>query len=273
MRDQFPASLPTTHREFIERALAVLPEDPRIVGIAAAGSFVTGNMDEFSDIDLLLVTAPGKQEEALRDRHAIAARLGDYIAGFTGEHVGEPRVLITLFDKPLLHVDLKFVALADAHKRVEEPAILWERDGELTAAFAQGKGIFPQPDIAWIEDRFWTWLHYGATKVARGELFEALDMIGFMRSTVLGPLALCRAGAKPHGVRRIEMHDPAFADALRATVASYDALDCLRALNVCVDLYRQLRAAIPGTVANQAAERAATRYAAEIERRVVSAPQ
>ncbi|MER7057532.1 MULTISPECIES: hypothetical protein [unclassified Streptomyces] len=28
------------------------------------------------------------------------------------------------------------------------------------------------PDLQWIEDRFWIWVHYGATKLGRGELFE-----------------------------------------------------------------------------------------------------
>jgi hypothetical protein len=30
------------------------------------------------------------------------------LVGFTGEHVGEPRVLICLYGPPVLHVDLKF---------------------------------------------------------------------------------------------------------------------------------------------------------------------
>lgn len=266
MRDLYPAALPTPHRDFIERALAVLPQDPRIIGLAAAGSFLTGSMDEYSDVDLVVVTAPGRQEEVMRDRHAIAASLGEYIAGFSGEHVGEPRVLIALFDGPLLHVDLKFVALTNFHLRVEEPAVLWERDGALTAALEGGKGVFPQPDGQWIEDRFWVWVHYGATKIARGELFEAIDMLGFMRASVLGPLALRRAGARPQGVRRIEMHDPAFAEALRETVPLYDALDCLRALNASVRLYRELREASP----KLAAERAAIGYVDTIERRLRS---
>ena len=34
------------------------------------------------------------------------------------------------------------------------------------------------------------WVHYAAAKVARGELFEALDFMAFLRGQVLGPLAL-----------------------------------------------------------------------------------
>ena len=40
---------------------------------------------------------------------AFAAGLGPLLACFTGEHVGEPRLLIALYGPPPVHVDLKFV--------------------------------------------------------------------------------------------------------------------------------------------------------------------
>src|SRR5687768_5246627 len=113
MHPLYPATLPATHRRFIARALDVFRLDPRIVGVSAAGSFLTGQMDEFSDVDLVVVTEPDQQDAVMRERPAIAGRLGRLLAGFSGEHVGEPRVFICLYDEPLLHVDLKFVSLAD----------------------------------------------------------------------------------------------------------------------------------------------------------------
>ena len=77
MRQDLPATLPLPHRRFIERALAVLPEDPRLLGLAAAGSFLTDRMDAFSDLDLFVVSSPVRQDVVLRDRVAISARLGD----------------------------------------------------------------------------------------------------------------------------------------------------------------------------------------------------
>ena len=264
MQIHYPKSLPEAHRAFIDQALRVLPGDSRILGLAAAGSYLTGNMDPFSDLDLIVITAPEKQDEILRDGVAIARKLGAYLEGFTGEHVGEPRVLITLYGPPLLHVDLKFVALSDAHIRVEEPAVLWQRDERISAALSQGRGVYPQPDIGWIDERFWVWMHYGASKVGRGEIFEAIDMINYVRSNVLGPLALRRAGARPQGVRRLETADPDFAAALRQTIPSYDKGDCLRALYVSVNLYRQLRADYATLQRNEAVEQAVLAYMNEI---------
>jgi len=214
--------------------------DQRLVGVAAGGSFSTNSMDEFSDLDLIIAVEPTHYADVMSERMKIAASLGTLLAAFTGEHVGEPRVLICLYDDPLLHVDLKFVSLDDVATRVEDPVILWQRDGRLSSALAHGKAEYPARSPQWIEDRFWMWVHYAATKIARGELFEAIDFLSFLRGTVLGPLALARAGAQPSGVRKIETLAPSFAVELQRTVAAHDAADCLRALRACVELYRSL---------------------------------
>src|SRR4029079_5014481 len=235
-----PSSLPELHREFIQRSLELLNNDHRIVGVAAGGSFITNSMDEFSDLDLIIAVEPAHCAEVNPERMEIAASLGKLLAAFTGEHVGEPRVLICLYEAPLLRVDLKFVSLDDVATRVEDPIVLWERDGRLSTALAQGKAEYPTRSPQWIEDRFWIWVHYAASRIARGELFEAIDFLAFLRGAVLGPLALARAGARPSGVRKIETTAPAFALELRHTIATHDADDCLRALRACVDLYRTL---------------------------------
>jgi hypothetical protein len=220
-------------------------------------------MDEFSDLDLIIAVEPAHYAEVMADRMKVAASLGNLLAAFTGEHVGEPRVLICLYEAPLLHVDLKFVSLDEVATRVEDPCVLWEREGRLSSALASGEAEYPTRSPRWIEDRFWIWVHYAATKIARGELFEAIDFLSFLRTTVLGPLALARAGARPSGVRKIETIAPDFAVALQRTIATHDAADCLRALRACVDLYRSLR---PHT-GSERVEDAAMEYLAEVERR------
>jgi hypothetical protein len=238
--------------------------DQRLVGIAAGGSFVTNSMDEFSDLDLVIAVEREHYAEVMAERMQIAASLGKLLAAFTGEHVGEPRVLICLYEDPLLHVDLKFVSLEDVATRVEDPAVLWERDERLSSALAQRRAEYPARSPQWIEDRFWIWVHYAATKIARGELFEAIDFLSFLRGTVLGPLALARAGAQPSGVRKIETLAPDFAQELRRTVASHDAADCLRALRVCVELYHSLT---PDRSDRERVADAAINYLTEVEHR------
>jgi len=261
--DMLPGSLPDPHRGFLQRSIERLKTDQRIVGLAAGGSFITNSMDEFSDLDLIIAVEPAHYAEVNPERMEIEASLGKLLAAFTGEHVGEPRVLICLYEAPLLHVDLKFVSLDDVATRVEDPCVLWEREGRLSSALAHSEAEFPTRSPQWIEDRFWIWVHYAATKIARGELFEAIEFLSFLRGTVLGPLALARAGARPSGVRKIETIAPAFAVELRRTVATYDAADCLRALRACVELYRSLT---PRKNPDRV-EDAAMEYLAEVERR------
>ncbi len=253
-----PTSAPQTHLRFLENALDTFRTDARIAGVAIGGSWLSNTMDEFSDLDLVIASAAEHHAALLAARHRLAASIGTLLSAFSGEHVHEPRLLICLYDAPLLHVDLKFVALPDLVQRVEDPAVLWERDGLMTRALEDGRAQYPAPDAQWIEDRFWVWLHYGATKIARGELFEALAMLSFLRIRVLGPLGLQQAGATLSGVRKIEQQAPALAAQLRTTVGAHDAVECAAALQACAEIYRQLRA--PGLQRHAATEKAAGDY-------------
>jgi predicted nucleotidyltransferase len=231
-----------SHHEILDAAIAVLKKDLRIVGVAAGGSYAAGAIDEYSDLDLVIAVEPGEYATVSAERKQIAASMGKLLASFTGEHVGEPRLLICLYEAPLMHVDLKFVSLEDVAARVEDPVILWERDGRFTAALRRDVARYPAPDLQWMEDRFWIWTHYCATKIGRGELFEALDFLSFLRTQVLGPLVLAGRGERPSGVRKMEMLAADFVARLEATVALYTRASCISALEASVRLYLELRA-------------------------------
>jgi hypothetical protein len=250
----WPATLTDAHRERLRSVRDGLRPVPELLGLAAGGSFITGEMDAYSDLDLVVVAAPSAWPGVLEARGAMAARLGPLLAAFTGEHVGEPRLLICLYGPPLMHVDLKFVHLDALAERVEDPVLLWDRTGDVRRRLDATPARYPQPNLQWIEDRFWIWVHYAATKLARGELFEALNMIAYLRDRVLGPLALLEAAARPNGLRRIETLAPGRIPALRATLAGLDAAEVRRALEAAIACYRDLRTALapPGLVRSAA---------------------
>lgn len=214
-------------------------------------------MDEHSDLDLVIAVDDGVHEAVLSERMAIAHTLGPVLTAFSGEHVGAPHLVICFYGPPVLHVDLKFVALSAAGRRVDECRVLFDRDGRLARVLASVEPRYPQPDLQWIEDRIWGWVHYVGTKVARGELFEAIDGLGFIRARVLGPLVLADCGAQPNGVRRIESEAPERIGPLRATLPLHDAVSCRRALDATIALYRELRErrATPTLVRRTDAER------------------
>lgn len=259
-------ALTEPHAGFLRSAVDLLKHDSRVVAVAAGGSYLTRSIDEFSDLDLVVAIEPAAYEAVLSERNDIAASLGPLLAAFTGEHVGEPRLLICLYGPPLLHVDLKFISLPDAAVRVEDPAVLWERDGRLTTALRIGAARYPHPDLQWIEDRFWIWIHYGAAKVGRGELLEAIGFLAYLRAEVLGPLSLMVSGARPSGVRKLEFTAPNLARQMQATVAPHNAPACFAALRAAADMYRELRARLISKELkrNTRAEEAAMEYLADL---------
>lgn len=229
------------HLDFVNKAIDLLKKDSRILGIAAGGSWITNTMDEFSDIDLVIVVDNNHEREISQERMLIAEKLGNLLSAFTGEHVGEPRLIICLYGPPLLHVDFKFVALTDFVHRVEDPVILWQRNNILQEILDKGHANYPLPSLQWIEDRFWVWVHYVATKLARGEIFEAIETMSFIRTTVLGPLTLMKNGCLPRGVRYIEKDAKEDLPILIKTISAHRAADCAMALKHGITLYQQLR--------------------------------
>ena len=94
--------IPQTHLSFLENAKTILEKDLRIISVALAGSYISNQMDEFSDLDFKIIVKSDCYDAVMKERKEIASRLGNLVAAFTGEHVGEPRLLICLFDNPVL---------------------------------------------------------------------------------------------------------------------------------------------------------------------------
>jgi hypothetical protein len=233
-----------TQKEFAANMAALLKDENMIIGLAAGGSWITNEMDEFSDIDLVLVT-----KEKMGDNKDMmiqyAEKFGDLLSAFTGEHVGEPRLLICLYDNPLLHVDIKFVTLEEFYTRVENPVILLDKNQQLATALANSTPEFPVPGYQWIEDRFWTWVHYGAVKILRGEYFEAFDFLAALRMLVHGPLLHIKYGGLPRGVRKLEsILATSDLEDLKLTLPHYDKQSLIMSLKNSVELYQRLRSAV-----------------------------
>lgn len=254
---KFPGTLPAAHKSLLLQIINQFSTDQRILAIGASGSFASNKMDNYSDLDLAIAVEPDAYGEVMAQRFTLVESIPGYVAAFTGEHVGEPRLIIALYqlaasEPSLVHVDFKFVALPDAAQRVDDTQVIWEREIALSAIYANSDYQYPQPDPQWIEDRFWIWVHYGAGKIARGEYFEAMEFLSFLRTTVLSPLALQQAGLTPSGVRTIERRLPGFAKQLEKTVALPTREALIPAFEACIELYLVLRANTPAKINEQA---------------------
>ncbi|MBN2876752.1 MAG: nucleotidyltransferase domain-containing protein, partial [Bacilli bacterium] len=92
--------IPQAHQNFIESIKKTLIKDTRITGLLVGGSYLTNDMDEYSDIDFIIVINNEDYEEVFNARLEMIKDYGTLLAAFTGEHVGEPRLVISLYDDP-----------------------------------------------------------------------------------------------------------------------------------------------------------------------------
>jgi len=227
--------------EFAHKAKEILETDDNVIGLTIGGSWLTNQIDEYSDLDLIVVTKE-KISDNKEKMIAFAKRLGNLLSCFTGEHIGEPRLLVCLYDNPLLHVDIKFLTLEEFHIRVETPVVLLDRNGQLQSVIDNTVSKFPYPNYQWIEDRFWIWIHYALLKIGRGEYFEAFDFLGSLRTIVLGPLLHIKNGNLPRGIRRVETElDSKNLNKLKLTIPTYNKQSLLYSLRNSVSLYKDLR--------------------------------
>ena len=251
-----------TQQEMIQKVLEFSKRDSRIIGLAISGSYITKSLDEYSDLDFLIVVDDKSYEEVIEERLLIVEQFGTLVSAFTGEHVGEPRLIISLYDSPILHVDFKFTTLDGLLDRVEDSAILYEENNCITEIYSKKEAYFPTPDLQWIEDRFWIWVHYACTKIGRRELFETIDFLSFLRQSVLAPLIQLLLGKLPRGVRKIELDAPQYIEALERTVATHEYESCVNALQATINLYLELREELSQSpiVKKVEAERVALQY-------------
>lgn len=228
------------HQSLFHAIETAVKQDTRIIGLLAGGSLIHGGFDEFSDIDLVLVVNEDDHLDVMRTRREFAESIGDLLASFTGEHVGEPRLLICLYGDPPIHVDLKFVTLAEMGRMVERPLIAWTRTPDVETSIQSAKIEWPNQTVEWFEERFWIWAHYAATKIGRGELYEALGMLGFLREQVLGPLIHSQSERPQRGIRRLEEQFPDWSERLANTVADHNRGHIALALKAAIDIYQEL---------------------------------
>jgi len=256
-------------KEFAQKAKVILEKEEMVIGLAVGGSWLTDQLDDYSDLDLILIS----KESIAHDKKIMleyASKLGNLLSAFTGEHVGEPRLLICLYADPLLHVDIKFLTLQEVKNRIESPYLLMDKNGVIENVLLESEAIFPLPNYQWIEDRFWIWIHYALLKIGRGEFLEALDFMGFLRMSVLGPLIQVKNKNLPRGVRKVEFElTEKDLNKLLGTIPFYAKNSLLDSIKNAVNLYRELRSELytQDILIQLSTEEKVMKYLKEIEKK------
>jgi predicted nucleotidyltransferase len=229
------------HRAKAEAACRAALADHDVVAMVVTGSFATGEADELSDIDLRLYVRPDAVESVVARIPDLAAAAGSVVALFVAEHLAIPTLTIVLYDD-LVHVDFDVVAAdrAAEHNDGLPAVVLWEREpisDALPGTYDPGVA----GGVRWMEARIWTWSWYIQSKILRGELYEALDGLQYVRDRVLFRLLAFHGERRPAGGRRAEAvvgdHGDAFARTVPRSLEPATVMDALREE---IDLYRRL---------------------------------
>jgi hypothetical protein len=238
----FPAGLEhlphlSAKLEAIAVASAAVDE---IVGMEVSGSVATGTTDMFSDLDTKFVLEDASFERADTVLDSLVRAGGDAVAVFSGEHAGVPGLWIVLYDD-LTHVDFHLLELSSYPGPGSGPdhLIVWERDDQLSNRLA-GWSPTRTSQLEWYEARMWTWIWYTQTKILRGELYEAIDAIQFLRNSVLFPLLAGARGSLPAGSRRAEQLVGDLGPRFELTVPTLEGPATMQALTEVASLYQEL---------------------------------
>lgn len=228
------------HRAKLETAAAFTQTMPGVIGLVVSGSLATGTADVYSDLDLKIVTRDDMHGEAVKHLDELVDACGVPVARFSAEHVGHPGMLIVLYDD-LIHMDFYLVRLGELSAKNGGMAgwVVWTEDDDIAVALrgpAEAVGV----DLAWFEARIWTWVWYTHSKILRGELYEALDALQYLRGVVLFALLAESAGVKPYGSRRAEQHVGELGPLFARTVPVLERETVLDALRATVELYLKL---------------------------------
>jgi len=257
------------HKEFVEKTTATLISDKRLLGLAIGGSWMSGELDEFSDLDFYVLLSESALHLSLEDKRSIIAPLGKLLGCYHNGH--DARVIVSLYETALqpLHVDWKWISLQEFEIRVENPNILFEREGLLsqTIALYPSRG-YQNPEIEKEEIRFWTWMHYVLGKIGRGEIIEAFDYLCEVRSILIGPLLLYKNKMVARRMRHAEQLPAADLAMLQKTIpTSCTAICCFEATIHTIVLFKELRQVLflDYSKHNIDAEGACLRYAEHIK--------
>ena len=239
------------HRKLLERAVARLWDDARVMGLVVGGSLAHGVADLYSDVDLYVVVRDEAFDEVFAYRDALVEAVGSPLFGFDVDPMpGGSTDHIVVYEGPV-KFDLMYLKESDL-----EPAPKWigcvvlkDATGHVGEVVAHSEGLAPprptSEELLNLNQEFWIRCWYVFGKIERGELWEALDGLHSIRSLALLPMMDWAAERLHEGYRRLESKtDARAASRLMATVAAVEPEALYAALEAEIELFRRLRAVL-----------------------------
>jgi hypothetical protein len=197
------------HRRVLQAVLEHFFALPNASGGILSGSTAAGGMDAHSDLDVGIVFSDDDAREEVWARRW-DWEIAPWFHRFDADHV-KPHFVIYLFE-PGIKADICLYTQHDLPGEGGAPyAIAWDSTRRLREWQARVNGA-PAPAVNWSnavhqDERFWAWMFYVATHVARGEYYDCAVSFYMLREIVESWHARLQ-NAHKFNVRRVEFREP-----------------------------------------------------------------
>lgn len=236
------AKLPD-HRRVLQSILEHFYALPDVSGALLSGSTAAGNMDPHSDLDVGIVFADDDSRERVWQQRW-QWEIAPWFHRFDADHV-KPHFVIYLFE-PGVKADICLYTQDDLPGEGGAPyAIAWDVTRRLREHVAKANAA-QKPRVDWSnavhqDERFWSWMFYIATHVARGEYYTCATDFYMLREIVEAWHAKL-AGAHAFNARRVEFREPKhFRERIAQAFPSPEKESLRKASLALIKLQRELR--------------------------------
>jgi predicted nucleotidyltransferase len=229
------------YQPLIDRFVAACRDDERVVAALLYGSHARGTADQYSDLDLGLVTTDASHDDFVASREAFVRSLGEALFVEDFDDPGEVYAIYS--DGAEAEIILSRESQPDRHGGVSK--VLLDKRGLFAGRAEVAVAPHAEPRVEEIRRQihwFWHDVSHFIVAMGRGQLWWAYGQLDDLRRYCLN-LARFEVdpSAEPEGYWKIDgaLSDERLA-ALAATVCLREREAMLQAAHATVRLYREL---------------------------------
>lgn len=190
------------HQRLIAKAVEILTKDRRVKGLYLSGSPKT---DEYSDIDLMILSSEEDRQSLEKDRLKIATQVGEIKAEAMSP--GVPHTYVVFYHPEEIKFDYCFHTFPEKSRPDRANIdILYDPNGHLKELVREAAKEAWTIDLEELDNRikhFYVGIGYTIPKIAREELWESRDCIEWYRKALI-TFEDILAKRKREGYRKLE---------------------------------------------------------------------